>query len=187
MNDARLALFLLLGQTATRSLASLPSVVPPQPLRLSDTFDLAVTAPEERRLAWDTAEPYQLFFVFERYLREFVVKVLSKDATEDWWAKIPKHIQDEVQKLEDTEETKQWMAIGSRDRSSLMTYPQLLSVIDTHWKDYFEDLLRDKSLIQEGRWVSHLRNAVCHMTVIPDEELQRIRQVMRDWFRIIPP
>jgi hypothetical protein len=48
-------------------------------------------------------------------------------------------------------------------------------------------LLRDKSLLQEARWISHLRNAVCHMSPIPDEELQRVRQVMRDWYRIIPP
>lgn len=187
MNDARLALFLMLGQTATRTVGALPSVVPSQRLVLSDTLDLAVTAPEEVRLAIATSEPYQLFFVFERYLRAVVVDALSKDGTEEWWSKIPPDIQGEIEKLEQTEEAKQWMALGSRDRSGLLTYPQLLAVIDKNWKDYFADLLRDKSLIQEGRWISHIRNTVCHMSPVPDEELQRLRQVMRDWFRILPP
>jgi hypothetical protein len=187
MNDARLALFLMLGQTATRTIEAVPTLVPPQSLRLSDTLDLAVTAPEEVRTAIATSEPYQLLFVFERYLRSVVVDTLSKDNTEDWWPKIDTGIQAEVQKLAETEEVKQWMALGARDRSALLTYPQLLAIIDKHWKEYFEDLLRDKSLIQEGRWITHIRNAVCHMTTIPEEELHRIRQVMRDWFRVLPP
>jgi hypothetical protein len=67
------------------------------------------------------------------------------------------------------------------------TYPQLLAIIDKNWKDHFQDLLRDKALVQEGRWISHIRNAVCHMSTVPDEEMERIRQVMRDWFRVLPP
>ena len=177
----------MLGQTATKSVDALPSVVPSQSLPLSDTQDLAVTAPEEVRLAIATSEPYQLFFVFERYLRSVVTDALSKDGTEEWWSKVPVDIQAEVQKVEETEEVKQWMALGSRDKSALLTYPQLLAIIDRNWKDYFADLLRDRTLVQEGRWISHIRNAVCHMSTIPGEELERIRQVMRDWFRILPP
>ncbi len=187
MSDARLALFLMLGQTATRNVEKVPSVVPSQSLRLSENLDLALTAPEEVRRALAASEPYQLIFIFERYLRTMTVDALSKDGTEEWWSKIPVDVQTEVEKLAETEETKQWMALGSRDKSSLLTYPQLLRVIDVNWKDYFEDLLRDKSLIQEARWISHIRNAICHMSVIPDEELGRIRQVMRDWFRVFPP
>lgn len=187
MKDAKLALFLMLGQTATRTIQAQPSVVPSQSLPLSDTFDLAVMAPDEVRLAIATSEPYRLFFVFERYLRDAVVETLSKDGTEEWWPKVDPSIQQEVLKLEETEEVKAWMALGARDRSALLTYPQLLTIIDKNWKDFFQDLLRDKALVQEGRWISHIRNAVCHMSTVPDEELERVRQVMRDWFRVLPP
>jgi hypothetical protein len=89
--------------------------------------------------------------------------------------------------LEDTEETKSWMALGSRDKSALMTYPQLLRVIDVCWKEHFQDVIRDKALVQEARLISHLRNTLCHMTSISDEETDRIKMVMRDWFRVISP
>jgi hypothetical protein len=68
-----------------------------------------------------------------------------------------------------------------------MTYPQLLRVIDQCWSLGFEDLVRDKSLLNEARLVTHLRNTVAHMSDIPEEEIDRIRQVMRDWFRVVSP
>ena len=75
--------------------------------------------------------------MFEGYLRDFVVEVLSTDPAASWWDKIPKDLQDEVEKLEETEEAKTWMALGSRDKSALLTYPQLLRLIDHAWKDGF--------------------------------------------------
>ena len=79
------------------------------------------------------------------------------------------------------------MALGSRDKSALMTYPQLLRVIDHCWKDYFKDIVREKALVQESRLIAHLRNTICHMTLISDEEMERIKQVMWDWFRVVSP
>jgi hypothetical protein len=73
--------------------------------------------------------------------------------------------------LKKAEETKTWMAIGSGDKSALMTYPQLLSFIDQCWKTNFIDVVRDKVLIQEARAISYLRNTICHMTDISDEEI----------------
>ncbi|WP_124517778.1 Swt1 family HEPN domain-containing protein [Burkholderia stagnalis] len=187
MNDQRLALFLMLGQTASREMRNLPGLVPPEPLRISASHDLAATMPETVREAMEAAEAYKLFFAFENYLREFTVEVLSNDATDDWWQKLPQDVRDEIIKLEENEESKSWMALGSRDKSALMTYPQIIRVIDHCWKSHFEDMLRDKALIQEARMIGHLRNAICHMSAIPDEEIARVRQVMRDWFRRIAP
>ena len=73
--------------------------------------------------------------------------------------------------METTEETKTWMSLGSRDKSALLTYPQLLRIIEHCWAQGFSDLVRDKALLTEGRLISHLRNTVAHMTDIPEEEL----------------
>ena len=187
MNDELAALFVMLGQTAERTVQQLPDVVPGQPLLLSPTHDLAVVLPESVRAATSASETYKLFFVFEAYLRNLVVDVLSKDQSRPWWDSVPQDVQEEVAKLEETEEAKSWMALGSRDKSALMTYPQLLRVIDQCWKQGFEDLLRDKALIQEARLISHLRNTICHMSDISPEEQERVRQTIRDWFRMVSP
>lgn len=143
--------------------------------------------PDKVRRAIDAAEAYKLFFVFESYLREFIVEILTQDGGETWWDKVPTDVQDEVSKLEQTEEVKSWMALGSRDKSALMTLPQLLRVIDHAWKQGFDEVVRDKGLIQEARLLVHLRNTLCHMSTISAEEADRVRQTMRDWFRIVAP
>jgi hypothetical protein len=122
--DSRAALFMMLGQTAERAVASIENLVPRESLLLSPSYDLAPLLPDHVRRASIAAETYRLFFVFENFLREFVVEVLSKDPAKTWWDKIPKDVQDEVTKIEETDEIKSWMALGSRDKSALLTFPQ---------------------------------------------------------------
>lgn len=187
IDERTLAYFLMVGQSATRAIERSPSLAPTLSLPISTLQDLSTLLPDETKDAFSASEAYRLFFVFERYLRDLVVEAVSRDGTEDWWQAVPKDVQDDVQKLEDTEEAKTWMALGSRPRSALLTYPQLLRIVDHCWKTHFEDLLRDKSLIHEARLISHSRNTICHMTPISAEELERVKQTMRDWFRMVAP
>ena len=185
--EARAALFIMLGQTVEKTVAQMDEVVPPNEILLiSPEYDLAALMPSKVRSAADASTAYKLFFVFEEYLREIIVEVLSKE-NENWWDKVPKDIQDEVVRLEETEDLKSWMALGSRDKSTLMTLPQLLKVIEHNWKLGFDELVRDRGLIQEARLLVHLRNTICHMTAISTEETDRIKQTMRDWFRVVSP
>jgi hypothetical protein len=187
IDDAKLALFLMIGQTATKTMGVVPEVVRTEPLHISDTYDLSTAIPEVVAKASSAALAFRLFFVFENYLREFVLDVLTNEGQDTWWEKIPQDVRDEIIKLEDNEQRKGWMAVGSRDKSALMTYPQILRVIDYCWKDSFQDIVRDKALVQEARHIAHLRDTTCHMSSITDEELDRVRQVMRDWFRVVSP
>lgn len=185
--DEKFALFLMLGQIAEKSVHGNPSTVPRESLPISRDYDLALVLPDEVRRAGRAAEVYKLFFVFENFLREFILSVLSETYKENWWDKVPTNVREDVEDLEKKDETKAWMALGSRARLSLTTYPQLLHIIDSCWKDGFESAIRDKSLVQEARHIAHIRNAICHMTDVPEEEVGRVQQVMRDWFRVISP
>jgi hypothetical protein len=185
--DSTASLFVMLGQTAEKTIAQIEEVVPKDSLLISPSYDLASLVPDKVRRATEASEAFRLFFVFEAYLRELIVETLSEESNDSWWDKVPKDVKDYVAGLEATEEMKGWMALGSRDKSALMTLPQLLRVIEENWKDEFDDVIRDKGLIQEARLLVHLRNTICHMSVIPPEELERIRQTMRDWFRVVAP
>lgn len=189
MKDEHLSLFVMLGQTAQNAVTKLPDTVPPQHLMLSITEDLVLVLPNEVRRATEAAETYKLFFVFENFIRDFVLDTLSQVDPTNWWDKVPQDVQTEVQKLEETEHQKQWMALDSRSKLALTTLPQLLRIMDDakNWNDIFKDLVRDKFLIQEGRSISHLRNTICHMSDISDEEHDRVKQVLRDWFRVVSP
>ena len=187
MDDARSSLFIMLGQIATKSVKSNENIALFETLEISPTQDLAKLLPSSVKEAISASEAYKLFFVFENYLREFVVEELTRDQAVNWWDKVPVDVRDEVTKLETQEEVKGWMALGSRDKSALLTLPQLLKVIDENWKNTFIEIVRDKALIQEGRMIVHLRNTICHMSAITGEEHERIKQTMRDWFRVVSP
>jgi Swt1-like HEPN len=179
---------LALGQTAEKIVGKIKDVVPKEALLLSISYDLAEIVPDSVRAATNASEAYKLFFVFEEYLRQLIVEVLTKAGEpKTWWDYVPQDVKDEVGKLEQAEEVKSWMALGSRDKSALMTLPQLLKVIDSAWKEGFDEIVRDKALIQEARLLVHLRNTICHMSVISGEELDRVKQTMRDWFRVVAP
>jgi hypothetical protein len=184
--DGKLALFVMLGRTAEQLVQEDPLTVPPDSLSISDTLDLAVASPTEVRLAIRASFVYKLFFVFENYLRELVQAVLAEKYQATWWDKVEPNVKKDVADLEAKEETKQWMALQPRTQLALVTYPQLLLIMEYSWKDAFEPVVRDKQLISEARRIGHLRNAICHMTDIPDEEVDRVKQLLRDWFRVVP-
>lgn len=185
--DDKLALFVMLGRSVEKLIQEDPSTVPPDSLAMSDTVDLAIALPAEVRQSTRAALVYKLFFVFENFLRDLVLDVLSDKAGPTWWTLVPTDVQQEVEELEKVDETKQWMALASRDKLSLTTYPQLLKIILDCWKEGFDVQVRDKGLVQEAKLLTHLRNAICHMTDVPDEEVERVKQVLRDWFRIVSP
>jgi len=185
----RLALFVLLGQTAQRAVTGLPDVAPQTSLSIGPAFDLAIVLPGLVKRAEKASEVYKLFFVFENFLRDFVLQALSEADPINWWERVPPDVRDEVDKLEDQEDKKQWMALSSRSKLALTTLPQLLRIIEEkeNWKGIFENLVKDKALPQQARVASHIRNTACHMSDVSDEEIDRVKQMMRDWFRIVAP
>jgi hypothetical protein len=187
MNDSRLALFVLLGRTAENKVGALPDNVPRNSLAISNETDLSFLLPAEVKSAELTAFTYKLFFVFENYLRDFVVEVLSENDP-DWWEnKVSAQVKDEVTRFSETEDTKMWMAFKPREKIFLTTYPQLFLIIEENWKRGFSKIIRDKNLIQEARMISHIRNTACHMVEVPEEEVERVKLVVRDWLRMVQP
>jgi hypothetical protein len=190
MDQSNLALFTLLGQTAQRAVSSVEEIKPSVSIEIGGNYDLSSHMPEISKRAIAASSTYQLFFIFEEYLRDFVQDILSDGQKKDeaeWWPLVRTDIQTEVKKLEDTEEMKKWMSLNARGKIFLLTLPQLLTIIDENWKTHFEELVRDKTLIQQARLLIHLRNTICHMSNISMEENNRIKQVMRDWFRAVAP
>lgn len=185
----QLANFLMIGRTAQRDVRTLPGTVPKSPLMISDKFNLTELLPDECRDAVDAAETFKLFFVFENYLRDFILTVLSEADKDNWWNAVPQNVRDEVSKLEETEDKKKWMNLDSRGKLAMTTLGQLISIMEdaNNWKKHFEPLVADKGLLQLTRFVVHTRNTVCHMSTVNAEEHERLKQVIRDWFRVVAP
>jgi hypothetical protein len=77
LKDDRPSLFLMLGQSPQKAVSKLADTVFPETLLLSATEDLALVLPNEVRRAAAAAEVFKLFFVFENFVRGFVLEILS--------------------------------------------------------------------------------------------------------------
>ena len=71
--DSTASLFVLLGQTAEKTVAKIDSVVPKESLLLSKDIDLALLVPDGVRKAAEASEPYKLIFFFELVLDPLLV------------------------------------------------------------------------------------------------------------------
>jgi hypothetical protein len=182
----QLAAFITFGRLANREAASHEFAAPAQPLLIGPNQDLRTMVPETVKDAMEAAEGYKLFFVFENYLRKIVFSVLSEKFKEQWWEQVPEDIRTKVERLEEKEETKAWMDVTKRRQIDLLTFFELISIIERLWDQYFKELIQDNMLIEETRILVHLRNTICHMEPVPDTELERIRTAFRDWSRIVP-
>jgi hypothetical protein len=99
--DTIAALFLALGQTADRIVETIEDVVPRDSLLLSASYDLAEIVPNSVRSATRASEAYKLFFVFEEYLRQLIIEVMTKEGeAKTWWDYVPQDVKDEVSRLE---------------------------------------------------------------------------------------
>jgi hypothetical protein len=86
--DSTASPFVMLGQTADKTISKLEDVVPKDSLLISKDVDLSLLAPDTVRKAVEASEPYKLFFFFERYLREMIVEVLSQEGqVANWYDK----------------------------------------------------------------------------------------------------
>jgi hypothetical protein len=104
----------MLVSAGVRSIKNLPNTVPHSRLMISETFNVAEVLPDETREAIGVSETFRLFYVLENYLREFILNVLSEADKENWWNSVPKDVQTEVARSEDTEESKRWMNLNPR-------------------------------------------------------------------------
>jgi hypothetical protein len=101
-------------------------IVPSESLLLSSSYDLAALVPEKVRDATLASEAYKLFFVFESYLREFMVEALTKEGdSKTWWDYVPPDVKDGVDRLEQTEEVKSWMALTKTSPRRVRGWPRL--------------------------------------------------------------
>ncbi len=78
-DDGKLALFIMLAQTASKTIGKIPEVVAGDRLMISEHYDLTSSLPESVKSANKASEGYRLFFVFENYLERICCRNNHKD------------------------------------------------------------------------------------------------------------
>jgi hypothetical protein len=130
---------------------------------------------------------YCLFFCFENVVRDLVAQRLTERKGSDWWTSaVPAKVQQRIENMKQEIEENKWhqTAIGANINHTL--FGDLASIIISQWQE-FDELFPDQHWVQVRlNEIERSRNVIAHGNILPDEEIERLEQYLRDWLRQVP-
>ena len=119
---------------------------------------------------------------FENTMRDFISKVMSDNATDDWWnLKAPEKLKKKVEGRIANEKKVPWHAARGGAPIHYTDFGDLSDLIISQW-EYFEQDVQDQSRIKSAFNIMELsRNACMHGGDISDRDIERVGMLMRDW------
>jgi len=139
-----------------------------------------------RHEASDMSENYEVFYCLEQAIRKLIVETLEDSEGVDWWnsARITPEIKADVASLVRKERDS-----GITPRSDNMldytTFGQLSVIITSNW-ELFEPTLKSKRAVERVMAnLNLLRGPIAHCCPMQEDEVDRLRLAVKDWFRMI--
>lgn len=136
--------------------------------------------------AADMSEHYEVFYCLEQAIRKLIVETLEDAEGTDWWnsSRIAPDIKADVASLVKKERDN-----GVTQRSDNMidytTFGQLSGIITSNW-DLFEPTLKSRRGVERVMAnLNLLRGSIAHCCPMQEDEIDRLRLAVKDWFRMI--
>lgn len=145
-----------------------------------DLFEYDILASARRM-----ARFYIYYYAFENSLRRLVSGRLREKHGINWWKlKAPDGVKANVRKNQKSEKDTA-MAIRSDEPIYYSNFGELIDLINSNWED-FSDTIRSKKAMESviGRF-GKIRNVIAHSCELEDDDIFRLKLLIKDWFRII--
>lgn len=139
-------------------------------------------SPAIRFQASQMREVYVGFFCLENAARELITQRLQERHGSSWWVqKVPKKIRDSVDTLKQKEQKNRYLSSRSVSEIGYTFFGNLCQIIIANWDD-FNDLFPDQAWVTSRfNDLEACRNIIMHTNVLPQEEIDRINGIIRDW------
>jgi len=139
-----------------------------------------------RAEAAEMSEHYEVIYCLEQSIRRLITETLQEAAGADWWnsGKVPQGVHQAVAERLKTE-IESGMTRRSDSLIDYTTFGELSVIITGNW-DLFKTVLTDQRAV--SRVLSNLnllRNPVAHCSPMANDEVERLRLSVKDWFRLI--
>lgn len=129
---------------------------------------------------------YEVFYCLETSIRMLITATLKEAEGANWWqsGRIKQQIQTEVAALIQREIDSS-VSQRSENEIDYTTFGQLSGIITDNW-DLFGAIFSSQKAVQR---VMHslnlLRGPIAHCCPMADDEVDRLRLAVKDWFRIM--
>lgn len=140
---------------------------------------------ENRRNAARMSRYYEIFYLLENDIRRLIVETMDAAHGSNWWdTRVSQPVRDEVKKNRDRE-AQAGLSVRSDDDIDYTTFGQLGDIIKDNWSD-FAGMLSNQSAVSRVLWgLNMLRGTIAHCGVLAEDEVDRLKLAIRDWFRVL--
>lgn len=143
-------------------------------------FDLA-----NRKNAAQMAQYYEIFYLLENDIRRLIVETMEAAHGAKWWeTNVPPGVLEEVRKNRERE-AQAAVSVRSEDDIDYTTFGQLGDIIRANWSDFAGMLSNQSAVSRVMAALNMLRGTIAHCGVLADDEVDRLKLAIRDWFRVL--
>ena len=143
-------------------------------------FDL-----ENRKNASRMARYYEVFYMLENDIRRLIGDTMESAHGKDWWnTQVSQAVMEEVKKNKNREEQAA-VTIRSDDDIDYTTFGQLSEIIRDNWIDFAGMLSNPQAVNRVLAGLNMLRGTIAHCGVLAEDEVDRLKLAIRDWFRVL--
>jgi hypothetical protein len=139
-----------------------------------------------RKAAADMSEHYKVFYCLEQAIRKLISETLEDAKGHDWWNSgcIPPAV---VQSAAENQKKEMENGLSPRSERAIdfTNFGELSVIINHNWKE-FESTLKNKGAVGRVLYSLNLiRGPIAHCCPMQDDEIDRLRLAVKDWFRQI--
>ena len=138
-----------------------------------------------RREAAEMAEHYELFYCLEQSIRKLITETLEESEGAGWWdTKVPPQIVADVKRLIQAEIDS---GVSRRSDRSIdyTTFGQLSVIISSNWGLFVTIFKSPRAVEKVMSSLNLLRGPIAHCCPLSEDEVDRLRLAVKDWFRMI--
>jgi hypothetical protein len=130
------------------------------------------------------AELYAIYYCLENTIRCLISSRLQEKYRANWWEdKVPQGVKDNVKKVREDEKTTA-MAIRSDDPIDYTNLGELIDIFNKNWADFSDTIRSQKAMQKTLSAFNDIRNVIAHSGILGDDDITRLKLLVRDWFRI---
>ncbi len=127
---------------------------------------------------------YVYYYAFENSIRSLISGRLEEKYGINWWEmKAPPGVKKNVEENQ-TKEKETAMAIRSDDPLDYTNFGELIDIINFNWDDFSDTIRSKKAMESVISQFGKIRNVIAHSCELEDDDILRLKLLVKDWFRI---
>ena len=146
----------------------------------TDMFEHKILASARRM-----ARFYVYYYAFENSIRNLISGRLEEKYGINWWdLKVPQNVKQHVRENQ-KQELETSMGIRSDEPIYYSNFGELIDIINSNWNDFSDTIRSQKAMQSVISQFGKIRNVIAHSCELGEDDIFRLKLLIKDWFRIL--